>query len=137
MNFRTSNQHGWKWKGDIMAENYSYPDTHEMFELYDVLEALLSKKNANIGLFEGAEVSTDPSLDFLIRILFTPVEDRCSYLSMLGGKVNKECGHTLEDIKAGTLKLGLIRAFLRISLKRSEKSGSKISERQNSQCFVF
>ena len=43
MNFRTSNQHGWKWKGDIMAENYSYPDTHEMFELYDVLEALLSK----------------------------------------------------------------------------------------------
>ena len=85
-----------------MTENYFYPDTHEMFELYDVLEALLSKKNANIGLFEGAEVSADPSLDFLIRILFTPVEDRCSYLSMLGGKVNKEYGHTLEDIKAGT-----------------------------------
>ena len=36
-----------------MAENYSYPDTHEMFELYDVLEVLLSKKNTNIGLFEG------------------------------------------------------------------------------------
>ena len=50
-----------------MAENYSYPDTHEMFELYDVLEALLSKKNANIGLFEGAEVTADPPLDFLIR----------------------------------------------------------------------
>lgn len=85
-----------------MTENYFYPDTHEMFELYDVLETLLSKKNANIGLFEGAEVYADPSLDFLIRILFTPVEDRCSYLSMLGGKVNKEYGHTLEDIKAGT-----------------------------------
>lgn len=85
-----------------MTENYFYPDTHEMFELYDVLEALLSKKNANIGLFEGAEVSADPSLDFLIRILFTPVEDRCSCLSMLGGKVNKEYGHMLEDIKTGT-----------------------------------
>ena len=85
-----------------MTENYFYPDTHEIFELYDVLEALLSKKDANIGLFDGAEVSADPSLDFLIRILFTPVEDRCSYLSMLGGKVNKEYGHTLEDIKAGT-----------------------------------
>ena len=41
-------------------------------------------------------------MDFLIRILFTPVEDRCSYLSILGDKVNKEYGHTLEDIKAGT-----------------------------------
>lgn len=63
-----------------MTENYFYPDTHEMFELYDVLEALLLKKSANIGLFEGAEVSADPSLDFLIRILFTPVEDRCNRL---------------------------------------------------------
>lgn len=85
-----------------MAENYFYPDTHEMFELYDVLEGLLSGKNADIGVFEGAEVSADPSLDFLMRILFTPVEDRCSYLSILGDKVNKEYGHTLEDIKAGT-----------------------------------
>lgn len=84
-----------------MTENYFYPDTHEMFELYDVLEALLSKKNANIGLF-AAEVSADPSLDFLIRILFTPVEDRCSCLSILGDKVNKEYGHMLEDIKDGT-----------------------------------
>lgn len=47
-----------------MAENYFYPDTHEMFELYYVLEALLSKKNANIGLFEGAEVTADPPLVF-------------------------------------------------------------------------
>lgn len=85
-----------------MREKYNYPDAYEMFELYDVLEALLLKKNANMGLFEGAEVSADPSLDFLMRILFTPVEDRCAYLSMLGGKVNKEYGHTLEDIKAGT-----------------------------------
>lgn len=115
-----------------MAENYFYPDTHEMFELYDVLEGLLSGKNADIGVFEGAEVSADPSLDFLMRILFTPVEDRCSYLSILGDKVNKEYGHTLK-----ILKLGLIRAFLRINLKRSVKSGSKRSERQSSQCFVF
>lgn len=49
-----------------MTENYFYPDTHEMFELYDVLEALLLKKNANMGVFEGAEVSADPSLDFLM-----------------------------------------------------------------------
>ena len=84
-----------------MTEKYFYPDTHEMFELYDVLEALLSKKNADIGVFKGAEVSTDPSLDFLMQILFTPVEDRCSYLSILGSKVNKTYEHTMEDIRTG------------------------------------
>lgn len=85
-----------------MTENYFYPDTHEMFELYDVLEGLLSEKNADIGIFEGAEVYTDPSLDFLMRILFTPVENRCFHLSTLGEKVNKAYGHMLEDIRTGT-----------------------------------
>ena len=85
-----------------MTEKYFYPDTHEMFRLYDVLEGLLSKKNADIGVFEGAEVYTDPSLDFLMRILFTPVEDRCLYLSALGKKVNKAYGYTLEDVGTGT-----------------------------------
>lgn len=47
-----------------MIENYNYPDTHEMFELHDILEELLSKGEYSMRLGEGAKVYADPSLDF-------------------------------------------------------------------------
>ena len=47
-----------------MIENYNYPDTHEMFELHDILEELLSKGEYSMRLGEGSKVYADPSLDF-------------------------------------------------------------------------
>lgn len=85
-----------------MTEKYFYPDTHEMMELHDLLEELLSGNSANVDIFEMATVYEDPSLDFLVRILFTPVNERGSFLSFLGDKANKAYEHISEDIRTGT-----------------------------------
>ena len=37
-----------------MMENYVYPDTHEMFDLHDTLEELISKESYDIGLGLGS-----------------------------------------------------------------------------------
>lgn len=55
------------------------PDTHEMFDLYDILEELISKESHDIGLELG-------SLEYLLEVLFTPVEARCSYLDIWGNQ---------------------------------------------------
>ena len=46
-----------------MMENYVYPDTHEMFDLHDTLEELISKESYDIGLGLGSRVDSDPDLD--------------------------------------------------------------------------
>ena len=82
-----------------MTENYNYPDAHEMFALHDTLEELLLKGEYSMGLGEGSEIYADPSLDFLLRVLFTSVSTRCAHLSIWG---NKAYDHALEDIQNGT-----------------------------------
>lgn len=64
-----------------MAKKYFYPDTREMVGLYSTLEELLSQEDFSMTLDEGSKFCSDPSPDFLLRVLFTPVEDRCFYLS--------------------------------------------------------
>lgn len=83
----------------MMIENYNYPDTHEMFELHNILEELLSKGEYSMRLGEGSKVYADPSLDFLLRVLFTSVSARCAILSLWG---SKEYEHMLKDIQNGT-----------------------------------
>ena len=85
----------------MMIENYNYPDTHEMLELHDKLEELLSKGEYSMRLGEGSKVYADPSLDFLLRVLFTSVSARCAILSLWGSKDYKY-EHILEDIQNGT-----------------------------------
>ena len=82
-----------------MTENYNYPDTHEMLELHDILEELLSKGEYTMRLGEGSKIYADSSLDFLLRVLFTSVPARCAILSLWG---SKEYEHILEDIQNGT-----------------------------------
>ena len=60
------------------------PDTHEMFDLYDTLEELISKESHDIGLGLGSRVDADPDFEYLLEVLFTPVEARCSYLDIWG-----------------------------------------------------
>ena len=84
-----------------MTENYNYPDTHEMLELHDILEELLSKGEYTMRLGEGSKIYADSSLDFLLRVLFTSVSARCAILSLLGSKDYKY-EHILEDIQNGT-----------------------------------
>lgn len=69
-----------------MMENYVYPDTHEMFDLHDTLEELISKESYDIGLGLGSRVDSDPDLEYLLEVLFTPVEARCSYLDIWGAR---------------------------------------------------
>ena len=52
------------------------PDTHEMFDLYDTQEELISKESHDIGLGLGSRVDADPDLEYLLEVLFTPVEAR-------------------------------------------------------------
>ena len=82
-----------------MAENYFYPDTHEMIEVYDILEDLLSREKISKALGDVSKVYTDPSPDFLLRVLFTPVDVRCRYLFLWGGRSYE---HILSNIKNGT-----------------------------------
>ena len=84
-----------------MTENYNYPDTHEMLELHDILEELLSKGEYTMRLGEGSKIYADSSLDFLLRVLFTSVSARCAILSHWGSKDYKY-EHILEDIQNGT-----------------------------------
>ena len=84
-----------------MTENYNYPDTHEMLELHDTLEELLSKGEYTMRLGEGSKIYADSSLDFLLRVLFTSVSARCAILSLWGSKDYKY-EHILEDIQNGT-----------------------------------
>ena len=46
------------------------PDTHEMFDLYDTLEELISKESHDIGLELGSRVDADPDLEYLLEMLF-------------------------------------------------------------------
>lgn len=84
-----------------MTENYNYPDTHEMLELHDILEELLSKGEYTMRLGEESKIYADSSLDFLLRVLFTSVSARCAILSLWGSKDYKY-EHILEDIQNGT-----------------------------------
>ena len=84
-----------------MTENYNYPDTHEMLELHDILEELLSKGEYTMRLGEGSKIYADSSQDFLLRVLFTSVSARCAILSLWGSKDYKY-EHILEDIQNGT-----------------------------------
>ena len=84
-----------------MTENYNYPDTHEMLELHDILEELLSKGEYTMRLGEGSKIYADSSLDFLLRVLFPSVSARCAILSLWGSKDYKY-EHILEDIQNGT-----------------------------------
>lgn len=43
------------------------PDTHEMFDLYDTLEELISKESHDIGLELGSRVDADPDLEYLLE----------------------------------------------------------------------
>ena len=45
-------------------------DTHEMFDLYDTLEELISKESHDIGLGFGSRVDADPDLEYLLEVLF-------------------------------------------------------------------
>ena len=82
-----------------MGENYVYMDDDEMMELHGLLEEMLSKEKFSMNALEGATVSTDPSPDYLLRVLCTPVLDRCFYLTMWG---DRSYEHLLHDIKDGT-----------------------------------
>ena len=84
-----------------MTENYNYPDTHEMLELHDILEELLSKGEYTMRLGEGSKIYADSSLDILLRVLFTSVSARSAILSLWGSKDYKY-EHILEDIQNGT-----------------------------------
>lgn len=67
-----------------MMENYVYPDTHEMFDLHDTLEELISKESYDIGLGLGSRVDSDPDLEYLLEVLFTPVESPLLISGYLG-----------------------------------------------------
>ena len=65
-----------------MGENHVYMDADEMTELEDLLEEMLSEETFSMNALEGATVYTDPSPDYLLRVLCTPVLDRCFSLTM-------------------------------------------------------
>ena len=112
-----------------MTENYNYPDTHEMLELHDILEELLSKGEYTMRLGEGSKIYADSSLDFLLRVLFTSVSARCAILSLWEAKIISM------NIYWKIFKTELTKAFLLVTLKKSGKNGLRISEKQNIQCF--
>lgn len=86
-----------------MLENFKYPDAREMYRLHNILEELINDGDPRIDLYEGSHVYTDPDLDFLLRILFTPVENRYSYLRIWGDK-DQAYRHLSEDIRKGTFQ---------------------------------
>ena len=97
-----------------MMENYVYPDTHEMFDLHDTLEELISKESYDIGLGLGSRVDSDPDLEYLLEVLFTPVEARCSYLNIWGSKKYPDI---ITDIKDGK--------FMDMSMEEFEEKREK------------
>ena len=90
------------------------PDTHEMFDLYDTLEELISKESHDIGLGLGSRVDADPDLEYLLEVLFTPVEARCSYLDIWG---TKKYPDIITDIKDGK--------FMDMSMEEFEEKRKK------------
>lgn len=90
------------------------PDTHEMFDLYDILEELISKESHDIGLELGSRVDADPDLEYLLKVLFTPVEARCSYLDIWG---TKKYPDIITDIKDGK--------FMDMSMEEFEEKRKK------------
>lgn len=90
------------------------PDTHEMFDLYDTLEELISKESHDIGLGLGSRVDADPDLEYLLEVLFTPVEARCSYLDIWGSKKYPDI---ITDIKDGK--------FMDMSMEEFEEKREK------------
>ncbi len=82
-----------------MGENYVYMDADEVMELQDMLDDMLSKESFSMNALDGATVYADPSPDYLLRVLFTPVLDRCFDLTMWG---DRSYEHILHDIKDGT-----------------------------------
>ena len=111
-----------------MTENYNYPDTHEMLELHDILEELLSKGEYTMRLGEGSKIYADSSLDFLLRVLFQCLLDVPFY--RFG-----EAKIISMNIYWKIFKTELTKAFLLVTLKKSGKNGLRISEKQNIQCF--
>ena len=97
-----------------MMENYVYQDTHEMFDLHDTLEELISKESYDIGLGLGSRVDSDPDLEYLLEVLFTPVEARCSYLDIWG---TKKYPDIITDIKDGK--------FMDMSMEEFEEKRKK------------
>ena len=97
-----------------MMENYVYPDTHEMFDLHDTLEELISKESYDIGLGLGSRVDSDPDLEYLLEVLFTPAEARCSYLDIWGSKKYPDI---ITDIKDGK--------FMDMSMEEFEEKRKK------------
>ena len=90
------------------------PDTHEMFDLYDILEELISKESHDIGLGLGSRVDADPDFEYLLEVLFTPVEARCSYLDIWG---TKKYPDIITDIKDGK--------FMDMSMEEFEEKRKK------------
>ena len=82
-----------------MGENYVYMDADEMTELQDMLDDMLSEESFSMNALDGATVYADPSPDYLLRVLCTPVLDRCFCLTMWG---DRSYEHILHDIKDGT-----------------------------------
>lgn len=80
-----------------MGENYVYMDADEVKELQDMLEDMLSEESFSMNALEGATVSADPSPDYLLKVLFTPVLDRCFCLTMWGRKSYKYLLHDIKD----------------------------------------
>ncbi len=82
-----------------MTENYFYPDADETMEIYDTLEDLLARGKITRALGDVSKVYADPSPDYLLQILFTPVDVRCHYLFLWG---QRSYQHILSNIKNGT-----------------------------------
>lgn len=51
-----------------MTENYFYPDTDEMMEIYDTLEDLLARGKITRALGDVSKVYADSSPDYLLQI---------------------------------------------------------------------
>lgn len=90
-----------------MTEDYIYQDIHSMINLHDTLEELLSKRST-IGFWSGSQVYTNPSPDLLMRILFTPVNERCIYLKLGEDESYKDI---LKDVENGTYQNFSIKEF--------------------------
>lgn len=101
-----------------MGENNIYPDTDEMIELHDLLEEMLSEEKFSMNALEGATVSADPSPDYLLRVLCTPVLDLCFDLTMWG---DRSYEHILHDIKDGTYQGLSMDAFEKKRMKWVEE----------------
>ena len=86
-----------------MGENYVYMDDDEMTELQDMLDDMLSEESFSMNALDGATVYADPSPDYLLRVLCTPVLDRCFCLTMWR---DRSYEHILHDIQKAAEEYG-------------------------------